>query len=314
MLNKLIMKVLVTGATGFIGSHLTRYLVEKGCEVYIIHRQESNLWRITDLISQVELIPYDLLNLADRNNLPQIKFDVCIHSAWYAVPGKYLMAQENINFLNATLTLAMKLQELGCQHFIGIGSCFEYDTSLGYLSETSPTKPQHLYSASKLATQITLEQWAKTLGMKFSWVRLFYQYGTFEDQRRLVPAVITSLLQQNPVKLTLGEQIRDFLHIEDVAAAIYAVAQAELLGVVNIGSGQPVTVREIAGTIGTILARTELLEFGAIPYSPSDPKFICANNYRLRQETNWTPRYTLETGLVETIKWWKKFLANGKIS
>ncbi|NJL91258.1 MAG: NAD(P)-dependent oxidoreductase [Coleofasciculaceae cyanobacterium SM2_1_6] len=308
------MKVLVTGATGFIGSHIVRYLVKKECEVYVIYRQESNLWRILDILSQVHLISCDLLDLVAINNLPQIEFDVCIHSAWYAIPGKYLAAQENIHFLNATLALAMKLQELGCQYFIGIGSCFEYDSSLGYLSETSPNKPQHLYSASKLATQIVLEQWAKISGMKFSWIRLFYQYGAFEDQRRLVPAVITSLLEQTPVKLTLGEQIRDFLLIEDVAAAIYAVVQAELLGVVNIGSGQPVTVRDIAETIGTILARTELLEFGAKPYAPLDPKFICANNSRLRQETNWTPRYTLETGLGETIEWWKKFLANGKIS
>jgi len=177
------MKVLITGATGFIGSHLVRYLVERGCEVYIIHRQESNLWRIADLVSQIELISYDLLNLADENNLPLVDFDVCIHSAWYAVPGRYLTAPENMSFLNATLALAMRLQARGCNHFIGIGSCFEYDTSLGYLSEISPTKPQHLYSASKLATQLVLEQWAKVYGVKFSWTRLFYQYGAFEDQR-----------------------------------------------------------------------------------------------------------------------------------
>lgn len=308
------MKILVTGATGFIGSHLVRYLLGKGCEVYVMHRQESDLWRIADLVSQVQLISCDLLNVAKEINLPQIKFDVCIHAAWYAVPGKYLAAQENISFLNGTMALAIKLQELDCQHFIGIGSCFEYDTSLGYLSEVSPTKPQHLYSATKLATQLVLEQWAKISGMKFTWIRLFYQYGSFEDQRRLVPAVITSLLHQQPVRLTLGEQIRDFLYIEDVAAAIYAIAQAELVGIVNVGSGQPVTVREIAETIGKILGTSELLDFGAIPYSPSDPKFICANNYRLREETNWTPRYTLETGLIEVIDWWKKVLVSGKIS
>ena len=308
------MKVLVTGATGFIGSHLVRYLLGKGCEVYVIYRQESNLWRIADLVSQVHLISCDLLNIGNENTLPQIKFDMCIHAAWYAVPGKYLAAQENMIFLNATLALAIKLQELGCEHLIGIGSCFEYDTSLGYLSETSLTKPQHLYSASKLATQLVLEQWAKMAGIKFTWIRLFYQYGAFEDQRRLVPAVINSLLQQQPVQLTLGEQVRDFLHIEDVAAAIYAIAQAELVGIVNVGSGKPITVREIAETIGKILGNSKLLDFGAIPYSSSDPKFICANNYRLRQETNWTPQYTLETGLIEVIDWWKKVLASGKIS
>lgn len=308
------MKILVTGATGFIGSHLVRYLVEKKCEVYIIHRQESNLWRIADLVSQVQLIPLDLMNLENDNKLPQIKFDVCIHSAWYAVPGKYLVDQENISFLKATLDLAIQLQQLDCGHFIGIGSCFEYDTSFGYLSEISPTKPQHLYSASKLATQIVLDQWTKISGLKFTWIRLFYQYGAFEDQKRLVPAIITSLLQQNPVKLTLGEQIRDFLYIKDVIGAIYAIAQAELLGVVNIGSGQPITVREIAETIGKILGSSELLDFGAVPYSASDPKFICANNYRLRQETNWKPQYTLETGLTETVNWWKKVLVSDKIS
>ena len=303
------MKVFITGATGFIGSHVTRLLLSEGCEVHALVRESSDLWRINDVVPSLRLVRCDLLAFDALNaHLERIQPDLCIHLAWYAVPGKYLTSLENLSLLNASLHLASRLASLGCQRFVGIGTCFEYDTRLGYLSETSPTRPRNLYAASKLALQVVLEQLANTTGMEVAWLRLFYQYGPFENERRLVPSIICSLLRHQVAKVTQGEQIRDFLHVEDVAAAIWAVAQSDLSGAVNIGSGKPVAVRDIVTRIGAILNRPELIAPGALPYNPSDPLFICANNRRLTESTTWVPRHDLEQGLQHTIVWWQRHL------
>ena len=160
------MRVLLTGAAGFIGSHVARLLVHEGCEVHALLRENSNLWRIKDILPLLHPVRCDLQAFDELDaNLERIQPELCIHLAWYAVPGKYLTAVENLNLLSASLHLASRLADLGCKRFIGTGTCSEYATTLGYLSEESPTKPRSLYSASKLATQITLEQLANTTGM-----------------------------------------------------------------------------------------------------------------------------------------------------
>jgi nucleoside-diphosphate-sugar epimerase len=301
------MKVLITGAGGFVGSHVARLLINRGVEVQAIVRKSSNLWRITDILSQLQIIECDLLDFQGLNkSLTTIQPELCIHLAWYAVPGKYLHAKENLDSLNASLNLASQMADIGCKKFVGIGTCFEYDFSYGYLSESSPIKPLTLYAASKIAACTVLEQLCRNTGMEFAWARLFYQYGPFEDEMRLVPAVISSLLKNEVVKTTKGEQIRDFLHIEDVASAIWSIASGNLSGIVNIGSGQPITVRDIVSQIATILDRLDLIDWGALPYRSKDPMFICANNQLLRENTNWIPKYTLNTGLKNTISWYRK--------
>jgi nucleoside-diphosphate-sugar epimerase len=303
------MRIFLTGATGFIGSHLARLLLSQGCEVYTLVRSSSDLWRIKDIEAQLHLVWGDLL-VPDqvKAHLKAIQPELCIHAAWYVEPGRYLTAHENLSMLQASLNLISQLIALNCPRFVGLGTCFEYDLSSGYLSEKSPVKPHTLYAASKLALQTVLEQLADTTAMKTVWLRLFYQYGPFENKQRLVPAVICALLQNQATQVTKGEQIRDFLHIEDVAAAIWAVAQSNLSGPVNIGSGQPVTVHEIVTKIGTLLNRPELILWGALPYHPVEPMFVCANNQRLTAGTTWTPRYELEQGLQHTIEWWQKHL------
>ena len=303
------MRVLLTGATGFVGSHVARLLVSEGCEVHTVVRDSSDLWRINDVVPFLRLVRCDLLAVDELDvYLERIQPDLCIHLAWYAVPGKYLTSLENLSLLNASLRLAARLAGLGCKRFIGVGTCIEYDTSLGYLSEESPTKPCNLYAASKLALQIVLKQLANITGMEVAWPRIFYLYGPFENERRLAPSVICSLLRNQVAKVTKGEQIRDFLHVEDVAAAIWAVAQSDLSGAVNIGSGKPVAVRDIVTQIGAILNRPELIAPGVLPYNPSDPLFICANNRRLTESTTWVPRHDLEQGLQHTIVWWQRHL------
>jgi nucleoside-diphosphate-sugar epimerase len=308
------MKVLITGASGFVGSHVARLLVAEGCEVYALVRESSNRWRIRDILPSMYLRQSDLVAFENVNTyLQEIKPELCIHLAWYAVPGKYLNSQENLDSIQASINLLSQLAELGCKRFVGIGTCFEYDLSLGYLSESSLTKPITLYAATKVALSTILQQFAQITEMEIAWIRLFYQYGPMEDERRLIPSVISSLLRDEVVKTTKGEQIRDFLHIEDVASAIWAVAKSNVSGVVNVGSGQPVTVGQIALELGNLLGKPDLIHLGALPYRPNDPMFICANNELLRKKTDWTPKYNLTTGLKNTIEWYKDHLNIKKI-
>jgi len=135
-------------------------------------------------------------------------------------------------------------------------------------------------------------------------VRFFYQYGPHEDPRRLVPVIINSLLNGEEVKLVPGDRTRDYLYIEDVASAVCAVVQSDVTGSVNIASGLPTTVRDIALKISHLLNRTDLIKIGALPYSAGEPMHLLADNTKLRG-TGWKPLVNLEDGLRQTVEWWK---------
>lgn len=304
------MKILITGATGFIGSHLARLLVTQGLEVHIIIREKSNTWRIEDILPSLHIMYGDLELESEKieDYLQDIKPELCIHLAWYAEPGKYLNAQENLNSLQASIKLLSQLAKVGCKRFIGVGTCFEYDLSLGYLSESSATKPLTLYAATKVALSTILKEFSFVSEIEIAWTRLFYQYGPMEDQRRLVAGTIASLMRDELMKTTKGEQVRDFLYIEDVASAIWSVARSNLTGIVNIGSGQPVTVKEIVIQLGHLLGKSHLINLGALPYRSNESMFICANNYLLKENTDWIQKYNLQIGLEHTVKWYKEHL------
>lgn len=302
------MKVIVTGATGFVGSHLARLLLEEGCDVHALIRKTSDTWRISDILDSLHVVKGDLLQLGDiEQQLRQIGPEMCFHLAWYAVPGKYLTSEENLKMLTASASFASLVSKLGCKRFIGVGTCLEYDTSLGYLSESCPVGPRSLYAASKLALRYVLEQLSVSAEMTFAWPRLFYVYGPFESPQRLVPYVVTSLVSGKGVEISGNQNVRDYLHVEDVAAALWAVAKSPVGGPVNVGSGKPVTVQDIAARIGEIMGRKDLI--GTRATSDSQPPFICANNSMLKERTGWRPKYDVERGLRQTIDWWKGRLA-----
>jgi nucleoside-diphosphate-sugar epimerase len=300
-------RVLVTGAAGFIGSHVVRELLDANCDVAIVVRPGNPLLRLSDVADRLTVVACDLADAATlRATLAAWRPDACIHLAWYAEPGKYLTAPDNVPALMASLALLDELIHAGCGSVVMTGTCAEYDTDVGYLREGGPTRPLTLYAASKLSLCLMAEQIASAAGIDLAWARLFYLYGPHEDERRLVPALIGALSRGEEFPATAGAQVRDYLHVEDVATALVALARRRVSGTVNVSSGVPVTMRQVMETIGEIAGGGELIRFGAVAYRDWDPPFICGDNRRLRETTDWQPRYpTLRAGLCQTVDWWK---------
>jgi nucleoside-diphosphate-sugar epimerase len=299
----------VTGAGGWLGSHVVRWLVARPDPkptVFAMVRPRSDPWRLEDVKDSITLVECDLDDRSQVDaRLAATRPDVCFHFAWYAVPGLYLHGVANLDAMQASLFLAQRLASLKCRRFVGVGTCFEYAMRRERLAESDPTEPRSLYAASKLAFRLLLEQIAQAKDMRWLWARVFYQFGPYEDARRLVPTVIRALLAGQEARLTSGEQQRDFLHVEDVASAIGTAGQSEVDGVVNIGSGEPVRVADLAMKIGAMIGRPALVRLGARPNDPNDPAFVCADPSRLRS-TGWRPTYNLDTGLANTIEWFRQ--------
>ena len=302
------MRLLVTGASGFVGSHTVRKLVNDGHEVAALVRQDSSLWRLEDLVGRFKvsrLLGGSSGSLAGA--LEGWRPEACVHLAWYAVPGQYLHnAPENIASLMFSLRLVDELASLGCNHVVMAGTCFEYDTDLGYLREDGPTRPVTVYAAAKLAANLVGQLRAAQLGIGFAWARLFYIYGPFEDERRLVPSLIRALIEGREFPTTSGTQVRDYMHVEDLAAALGALAVQQVSGTYNVCSGVPVTVAELIGDVARIAGDSRLIRLGALPQRPGEPRFICGDNTRLQAATGWRPLYSLSDGLAATVSWWKQ--------
>lgn len=299
------MKVFVTGVAGFIGSHVVRRLLSAGCEVLAFERPNVSLWRLHDILNRLSLLRGDLLETPIwQPTLSEWKPDACIHLAWYAEPGKYLYSSENIPSLTASLNLLKELIRIECQQVVMVGTCAEYDTDWGFLREDGPTRPVTIYAATKHSLNIIGQQMAASAGIQFAWARLFYLYGPYEDERRMAPALIRALLQSQVFPATQGEQVRDYLHVEDIASALWVLIQNGAKGTFNISSGIPVTIRQVMETVGGLLGRTDLIQFGALPYRDWEPMFICGDCRRLRA-IGWAPQYSLKKGLQHTIDWWR---------
>ncbi len=228
------------------------------------------------------------------------KPEACIHLAWYAEPGKYLDSDKNIQSLTSSLALFRMLINAGCRHIIGAGTCFEYDTNFGYLNEDTPALPASLYAAAKLSCCITGTQLAAKSGACFSWARIFYPYGPGENQKRLVPAVINALKEGKLFQSTPGEQIRDYIHVSDVASAFSTILEKKADGIFNISSGSPISIRQLLETVADLMNQKDLIQPGSIPYRAWEPPFICGNNSRLKK-LGWSPEYSLRDGLQNTI-------------
>jgi nucleoside-diphosphate-sugar epimerase len=300
-----LMKVFVTGGSGFIGAHVMRSLLSQGHSVMMLAMPGDTSWRLQEQAGKFAVTVGVLSETKTwRAALNDFRAEACIHLAWYTEPHAYLDSPENISSLMATLSLLKELFDAGCRRVVAAGTCAEYDTDFGFLREDTPARPKTLYGAAKLSCGLLAQQLAAQAGATLAWARVFYPYGPQEDGRRLVPAAIRALLRHERFQATAGSQVRDYIYVKDIAEALCILLNERSDGVFNISSGVPVTIRQVLQTIGRLTGSPDGIEFGAKPCRRWEPPFICGDNRKL-QTLGWQPRHTLEQGLSETIEWWK---------
>lgn len=290
------MRVLITGASGFVGRSVSSALLQhEGLELHTVSRGELALGAQHHLCDL--LVPEQVETL-----LQQVRPELLIHTAWYAEHGKFWEAEENLDWVGATLGLLRALRNAGGKRFVGIGTCAEYawggTEDLRELS--SPLAPGTLYGAAKDAARSVLENYARAFDLQWAWARLFLMYGPGEASTRLFPSIATPLLRGERASCSPGQQLRDFMHVEDVGRAIACVALSELSGPVNVASGSALCVADFATQIESTIAGSGTLERGAILMRPGDPQRVVADVSRL-QALGFRPKYDLQSGVARAV-------------
>lgn len=292
-------RVLVTGASGFVGRQVVGQLLQAGHEVHAACGRQ-----VLDgpVVHQLDLLEPG----APAALVAKVSPQRLLHLAWCAKPGVYWTSSENIGWVRSTLELLEAFQHHGGEQAVLVGSCAEYDWSgEGVCREyETPLQPATPYGRCKNATRELAGLFGQLHDMPIAWARIFHAYGPYEAQGRLVPAVLGALLKGEPARCSHGEQLRDLLHVADVAAALVQLMNVKADGAFNIGGGQPIRLREVIEYLARQLNAEHLLQFGAIPVAANDPPLLIADNQRLLA-TGWQRRFDLHSGLDDALAWWR---------
>jgi nucleoside-diphosphate-sugar epimerase len=297
-------KVLVTGASGFIGRPVLKRLINDDNEVHAVSRSPSSV--------APERVVWHRLDLFDSaavwRLLEDVRPDSLLHAAWYVEHGRFWEAPENLDWVGRTLELLRAFANVGGRRAVMLGTCAEYDWlgADGPLEEgRAAIEPATLYGAAKDAVRRLACAYAERAGVELAWARLFFFFGPREDPRRLVASVIRSLLSGAPAKTTSGRQKRDFMYVDEVARAVVELLRSAVVGPVNVASGTAMATAELVDRIATEIGRPELVQRGALADRAGEPPLLLADVTRLREEVGFIPRMSTAEAIHRTVAWWR---------
>lgn len=298
------MRVLLTGATGFVGRHVLSALAEVDCDIFAItsHSQPiENNGRIKWITAN--LLCEEACNAA----VAEAKADILIHMAWYAVHGKFWNAPENIDWSLASIGLLQAFARNGGKRAVLAGTCAEYDWQHGYCTEdVTPIVPSTKYGQCKDATRRLTKVLAEQAGIEWVWGRIFFPFGYGEPESRFLPSVLRSLLDNKPVLCTHGRQYRDFIPVEEVASAfVHLACKARTCGEFNVSSGVPVRLSRLVAFCVDYLGSSITPQFGAIKVSESEPLMLVGNNQKL-MSSGWEQKTSWQSALMCMIQKYKQ--------
>jgi nucleoside-diphosphate-sugar epimerase len=302
-------KIFVTGAAGFIGSHLVRKLVNDGHTVYVLVRPGSNLWRLKDIQTRIQVLTGEIAEFDLENVKSFLKgTEMIFHLAAAGVNQAHAEARGIVNTnIMGTLQVLQLASCLQVRQFLYCGSCFEYGSG-SMLTETGMPAPNSEYSASKTGGWLIVNAFHARYGLPVVSVRPFTVYGPFEAHYRLVPHVILQSMRNAEIGLTVGGQTRDFIFIDDVIEGLLAVMERTGLEgeTFNLSTGKETSIKDMAALIAHYFGCEDLLKFGALSYRQNEIWNLSGDTTYAKDKLGWEAKTGLEKGVEKTIVWFEQ--------
>tara|TARA_B100001123_G_scaffold55331_1_gene58774 strand:+ start:2929 stop:3936 length:1008 start_codon:yes stop_codon:yes gene_type:complete len=308
-------RVLVTGAGGFIGSHLVEALVASGARVRALVRYTSR----GDLgaLSEVEATDRDRVDLVHgdltRADIVEAAFDGVTDAfhlgALIAIPYSYQSPDEAVAVnVVGTLNVLQAARRAGVRRLVHTSTSEVYGTALRVpIDETHPLQGQSPYSASKIGADKLAEAFARSFDLPVVTVRPFNTFGPRQSTRAIIPTIITQLLNGPRVRLGSLHPRRDFTFVTDTVAGFLRAAEVDELSwqEINLGTGRDVSIGELLDAIAGLLGVTPVVETEHERVRPTNSEVdrLCSSNQRAREVLGWQPELSLEEGLRQTIDW-----------
>lgn len=299
--------ILLTGATGFLGSHIAERLLKQGFKVIALKRAGSNINRCNDFKNQIEWIECDHLNEIE-SQIIHSKPEIMIHAAWNGVKAtdrdNWAEQEKNISFLASLLEI---VKRTNISKIIALGSQAEYGNFDSVVDEKYNLNPNTAYGVAKVKVLGLLKTFAEQNKIEWYWLRLFSIFGPREDEGWLFPTAICHLIEQKEMQLTACEQKYDYLFTQDFASGILKVVECEnnCSGIYNFSSNNSQKLKEILIALEKILSpNKKILLFGELPYRPNQVMHMQGNSDRFYETFKFQPTYSIYDGLNETIDYY----------
>lgn len=299
-------RVLITGASGFLGACLARELIAAGHEVHLVLRAEANTWRLTGLEGRYAAHQADLRDAACLRRAvaacrPEVIYHLATHGAYPGQRDRTAILGTN---LLGTANLLDALAEHDYRALVHTGSSSEYGHKSGPIHEDDRLAPRTDYAVSKAAATLLCQAEAYK-GRPVTCVRVFSAYGPWEEPTRLVPYVMGCCLRGESPRVSPGEQPRDFIHADDVIALLQVAARqpAARGQILHAGTGRQSRVRDMIDAILGVCGSKVPVEYGQLANRPDEPTHWVASIERTRSLTGWEPRHDLHSGIEQTWAW-----------
>lgn len=296
-------RVIITGATGAIGTALLDNLIKNNVETLVICREGSQRNSNIPVHPLVSVKYCSLEQLGSLENDTGKSFDVFYHFAWAGTFGSLRndFYQQNLN-VKYTLDAVAAAKRFGCKTFIGAGSQAEYGRVDGTLATKTPTFPENGYGIAKLCAGQMSREYAHSLGIRHIWVRVLSIYGENDGAQTMVMSTVNKLKNGETANFTKAEQLWDYLYSGDAAEAFRLLGEHGKDGKIYVlGNGRARPLKDYINIIGDALNARHLLNIGSISYSEKQVMYLCADISELTDDIGWKPKTTFEQGIKNII-------------